>query len=390
MDNSLKTTLPSSPICPTRSSYFSSHVVSSATTLNATSMKNTADKSERHSHKRPKHSRTKSCDQISNSSVVLVTPGQGLQVPPSILNNPTSATTIRVQAEISTRSSTRSLEGDMTLSDFIKTKKKSSKRQRSSVIQSRSTSCDRSGENIVSTLSSRVVSSATTLNATSMNTTSMKNTADKSERHSHKRPKHSRTKSCDQISNSSVVLVTPGQGLQVPPSILNNPTSATTIRVQAEISTRSLTRSLEGDMTLSDFIKTKKKSSKRKIRSVVQSRSKSCDRSGENIVSTLSKKGDPRTPRSILDNPTSASSIRVQAEISSNRSLRETKSSESRLNNLTGTPVSSKAPATSLITDNDGKKNMGKKLFDSVQIDHSGPSMGQSVVDWIKKKQSDT
>ena len=118
-----------------------------------------------------------------------------------------------------------------------------------------------------------------------------------------------------------------------------------------------------------DGRKTKKKSSKRQGSSVVHSRSKSCDRRGENIVSTPSKMGGPRTPRSILDNPTSASSIRVQAEISARSSLRATKS-ESRLNNRNfGTPLSSKVPASSLITDNEGKKNLGK-----------------SVVDWIKKK----
>ena len=216
-------------------------------------------------------------------------------------------------------------------------------------------------ENSLKTI--HAVSSADTLNATYM-----KNTADKSRRNSHKKPKNRRTKSCDLTFHTSVV-VTPGQGLQVPPSILNNPTSATTIRVQAEISTQSSTRFKEGKMTSSDVRKTKKKSSKRQGSSVVHSRSKSCDRRGENIVSTPSKMGGPRTPRSILDNPTSASSIRVQAEISARRSPRATKS-ESRLNNRNfGTPLSSKVPAGSLITDNEGKKNLGK-----------------SVVDWIKKK----
>ena len=222
----------------------------------------------------------------------------------------------------------------------------------------------------ICTIRSSYWSSQPVSSAAIMNATYMKNTADTSERNSHKKTKNRRTKSCDHTFHTSV-LVTPGQGLQAPPSILNNPTSATTIRVQAEISTRSLTRSQEGNITPSDLKKTKKKSSKRQRSSVVHSRSKSCDRRGENIVSTPSKMAGPSTPRSILDNPTSASSIRVQAEISARSSHRATKSSESRLNNRNfGTPLSSQVPASSLITVSCGKKKT---------------NLGKLVVDWIKK-----
>ena len=55
---------------------------------------------------------------------------------------------------------------------------------------------------------------------------------------------------------------------------------------------------------------------------------------GDHFVRSSGKR--PRTPRSILDNPTSATSIRVQAEISARRSLRERRSTKKSLS--FGTP----------------------------------------------------
>ena len=125
-------------------------------------------------------------------------------------------------------------------------------------------------------------------------------------------------------------------------------------------------------MTSSDSTrKMKKKKSGRKQRSaVVISRSKSCDRVDHTVgtfpLGLPSKTYGPRTPRSILENPTSATSIRVQAEISA-RSLRATKSSEGSFNNnIMGTPISSRVPAASLHIDSEKKKtkSVGRMLKD--------------------------
>ena len=133
-------------------------------------------------------------------------------------------------------------------------------------------------------------------------------------------------------------------------------------------------------------------------------RSKSCERVGNcrvntkrastgcldnnNVVVTPSL--TPRTPLSILNNPTSATACKIR-QLRKKRVIRS-KSSDNIAQCLVSlTPLTSKVPADKLCGEKKRpKKNLRKKIRESVmKPDTEGTSLnGHSFVDWFKKRQN--
>lgn len=133
-------------------------------------------------------------------------------------------------------------------------------------------------------------------------------------------------------------------------------------------------------------------------------RSRSCDRAGNYRVNTKRASTgclddnhvvvapSPRTPLSILKNPTSATACKIR-QLRKKRVIRSKSSDNIAQCMVSLTPLTSKVPADKLCGDKKrSKKNFRKKLRESVmKPDSDGTSLnGHSFVDWFKNRQNNS
>ena len=166
---------------------------------------------------------------------------------------------------------------------------------------------------------------------------------------------------------------------------------------------KAFSRKLTFNSTEDELLNQKKRYKTSKIPVGGSFRSKSCERdhsvraqrastgsvTQNQVVVTPSH--TPKTPLSILNNPTSATACRVR-DIRQKRVLRSKSSGNLAQCFVSLTPLSSKVPADRLITEKKPKKNLRQKFRKSVMkpdMDGNGLN-GHSFVDWFRKRHNDS